>query len=210
MAARRAPRFVLEVLFLAALAAALTFADLRAIEIVGLMLLGWALVAIFEWGALRSRSHYGSGLPPRWYVPPVSLPPPRPLEQVASGYPAPETAADAPTWIASPAMLADWPVAESDSPVDEQTQVHDMLEVELAIAVTEAARDDAVEAVVEAAFEPEPPPARRARHQIDPLEEPAPKARRFGRRQGVDVAYAEVPARPAGSRSLPSRSRSDD
>jgi len=41
VAARRAPRFIVEVLFLAALAAALTFADLRPIEIVGLMLLGW-------------------------------------------------------------------------------------------------------------------------------------------------------------------------
>jgi hypothetical protein len=225
VAARRAPRFILEVLFLAALAAALTFADLRPVEIVGLMLLGWVFVAVFEWGALRTRSHYGSGLPPRWYVPPVSLPPPRPLEQVASGYPAPETAADAPTWIASPAMLADWPVVESDSPVEERTQVHDMLEVELAIAATDAAREEVAEAavveadveveavadaVVETVEEPESVPARRARHQIDPLEEPAPKGRRFGRRQGAEIAYAEVRARPAGLRSLPSRSRGDD
>jgi hypothetical protein len=214
VAARRAPRFFVEVLFLAALAAALTFADLRPIEIVGLMLLGWVLVAVFEWGALRGRSHYGSGLPPRWYVPPVSLPPPRPLEQVASGYPAPETAADAPTWIASPAMLADWPVAESDSPVEEETQVHDMLEVELAVALTEAAPDEEAEAVaesvVESVVEPESVPVPWARHQIDPLEEPAPKGRRFGRRHDAEVAYAEVPARPSGARSLPSRSRGDD
>jgi hypothetical protein len=224
VAARRAPRFALEVLFLSALAAALTFVDLRSVEIAGLMLLGWTLVAIFEWGALRGRAHYGSGIPPRWYVPKIALPPPRPLEQVSSGYPAPETVGDAPTWIASPAMLADWPVTESESPVEEQTHVHDVLEVELALAVAEKSREEIEETVVEPDAVAEPPipenveptpvpsestPARTARHRIDPLDEPAPKARRFGRRQDADVAYAEVPARPAGSRPLPSRSRSD-
>jgi hypothetical protein len=221
MAERRAPRFALEVLFLAALAAALTFANLRPLAIAGLMLLGWVFVAIFEWGALRSRAHYGSGLPPRWYVPELSLPPPRPLEQVGAGYPAAEVAGDAPTWIASPAMLADWPVAEIEPSVDEQTQVHDVLEVELAIAVAEA-REESAEAVAE----PEPAEAprreeravvseetqslRMARHRIDPLEEPAPKARRFGKRQSADVVYAEVPARPTGSRPLPTLLRGDD
>jgi hypothetical protein len=222
VAARRAPRFAVEVLFLSALAAALTFVDLRPIAIAGLMLLGWALVAIFEWGAVRSRAHYGSGLPPRWFVPKISLPPPRPLEQVGSGYPAPETVGDAPTWIASPAMLADWPVSESESPDGEQTHVHDVLEVELALAVAEKSREEVAGAVVEpvqdaelpseVAVEPVPVgagPARMARHRIDPLDEPAPKARRFGRRPDADVAYAEVPARPEGSRSLPSRSRGD-
>jgi hypothetical protein len=222
VAARRAPRFALEVLFLSALAAALTFVNLRPAAIAGLMLLGWALVAIFEWGALRTRPHYGSGLPPRWFVPKVSLPPPRPLEQVGSGYPAPETVGDAPTWIASPAMLADWPVSERDSVVDEETHVHDVLEVELALAVAERSREEIVEEVapevepeVPPEVAPEPPahetaPVRTARHRIDPLEEPAPKPRRFGRREEVEVAYAEVPARPIGSRSLPSRSRGDD
>ena len=225
MAARRAPRFVVEVSFLAALAAALTFVDMRPLAIAGLMLLGWALVAIFEWGAMRTRAHYGSGLPPRWHVPQVSLPPPRPLEQVGSGYPAPETVGDAPTWIASPAMLADWPVAESESPVDEQTHVHDVLEVELALAVAEKSREEAGIPDVEPDLAGKPPipkqveldpsrptPARvrTARHRIDPLDEPAPKARRFARRQDADVAYAEVPARPEGIRSLPTRSSGDD
>ncbi len=226
MAARRAPRLALEVLFLAALAVALTFANLRPLAIAGVMLLGWVFVAIFEWGALRSRAHYGSGLPPRWYVPEVSLPPPRPLEQVASGYPAVEAVGEAPTWISSPTMLADWPVAEIEPSVEEQTHVHDVLEVELAIAVAEASREEVVETAAEpepvamppapeeVEFEPGAPaermPVRMARHQIDPLEEPAPKARRFGRREEAEVVYAEVPARPEGSRSLPSPSRSDD
>jgi hypothetical protein len=215
VAARRAPRFAVEVLFLSALAAALAFVDLRPIAIAGLMLLGWALVAIFEWGALRSRAHYRSGLPPRWFVPKISLPPPRPLEQVRSGYPAPETAGDAPTWIASPAMLADWPVGETESQVEEQTQVHDVLEVEFALAVAEKS-EEVVGAVVEPDLGTESPipkesaPMQMARHRIDPLEEPAPRARRFGRRQDADVPYAEVPARPEAPRSLPSRARSDD
>jgi hypothetical protein len=119
-------------------------------------------------------------------------------------------------------MLADWPVSESESPVDEQTHVHDVLEVELALAVVEKPHEEVVGAVVEptrdaevpeeVALEPLPgetAPARMARHRIDPLDEPAPKARRFGRRQDADVAYAEVPARPEGSRSLPNRSRGD-
>src|SRR5215468_11439179 len=128
MPERRAPRLIAEIGFLAALAAALAFAGLETYAIVGVMLVGWALVALFEWGALRGRAHYGSGSPPRWYVPRVALPPPRPLEQLSSGYPAAEPAGDAPTWIASPAMLAEWPVAEGDTDsdveiaVEEQTQ----------------------------------------------------------------------------------------
>src|SRR5439155_22818316 len=54
MSERRAPRLILEVAFLAALSAALTFAKLERYEIVGVMLLGWMLVVVFEWGALRA------------------------------------------------------------------------------------------------------------------------------------------------------------
>ncbi|HEY3922675.1 MAG TPA: hypothetical protein VGL76_11265 [Gaiellaceae bacterium] len=207
MSERRAPRLVLEVVYLAALATALGFARLRGYEIAGLMFLGWTLVAVFEWGALRGRAHYGSGLPPEWYVPHVDLPPPRPLEQVAVRYPA-ELLNDEPTWIASPAMLADWPVADEpvvELRVEEETQVHDVLELELALAV------------VEAVDEPEPPlptatpaaPVTTARHRIDPLAEPEQKARRFNRRTKDEAVYAEVPLRPS-QRSLPSRSRSED
>src|SRR4051795_11963344 len=134
MPGRRAPRLAVEVGFLAALAVAASFAHLHPYEIAGVMLLGWVLAAVFEWGALRTRSHYGGGLPPRWYVPQISLPPPRPLEQVSSGYPA-EAAVEEATWIASPAMLADWPVAEEPPPVEarveEETQGHDGLQGEL-------------------------------------------------------------------------------
>ena len=234
MSERRASRLVLEVAFLAALSAALTFADLETYEIVGVMLLGWVLVAVFEWGALRGRAHYGRGLPPRWYVPRVKLPPPRPLEQLSSGYPAAEAATDAPTWIASPSMLADWPVADVEpgveSPLDAQTHVHDVFEVERAIAVTEDEDEDedvldeaADELELEEGPEPEPEPepqrarpaprpregTRTARHVVDPLAAPASKGRRFGKRPEAAVHDAEVPDGPPPGRLLPSQAREE-
>ncbi len=115
MTDRRGSRFLLEVLFLAAVAVGVTLARLTALEIAGAMLLGWLIVALLEWAAWRNEPHYGSGLPPRYYVPRLDLPPAQPLEQVArGGYP--EVSRDeAPTWIASAALrsevLGDWPLA---------------------------------------------------------------------------------------------------
>ena len=78
------------------------------------MLLGWLVVAILEWAAWRGEPHYGSGLPPRYYVPKVNLPPAQPLEQVRVGYPEAQRD-EAPTWIASAALreevLGEWPHA---------------------------------------------------------------------------------------------------
>src|SRR5262245_24155510 len=237
MSDRRAPRLIVEIAFLVALAAALAFAGLETYAIVGVMLLGWAIVALFECGALRRRAHYGSGSPPRWYVPRVTLPPPRPLEQVSSGYPAAEPAGDAPTWIASPAMLAEWPVAEADTDaevaVEEQTQVHDV-DVALAVAeqVEEATAPEVDEPPERAEPEPEvvappppsPPPrprpkaprrrdptaARIVRHRIDPLAADTSKGRRFGRRGGVVDADADVVDGPPLDRLLPIQVGSED
>src|SRR3954468_20581170 len=113
MSDRRGSRFVLEVLFLLALAVALTLTNLSPLEIAAVMLVGWVVVALFEWAAWRDEPHYGSGLPPRYYVPQVNLPPAQPLAQVASGYP--EARDEARTWVPSAAlgeeMLGEWPVA---------------------------------------------------------------------------------------------------
>lgn len=123
MTDRRGSRFLLEVLFLLGLTVALTLANLRPLEIAGVMLIGWVIVALLEWVAWRDEPHYGSGLPPRYYVPQVSLPPAQPLEQFSAGYP--EARDEAPTWIASPAlraeMLGEWPVAAAA--VDEAVPV---------------------------------------------------------------------------------------
>jgi hypothetical protein len=243
MSERRTLRLVVEVVFLAALAAALGFAHLRNYEIAGVMAVGWIIVAVFEWGALRSRPHYGSGSPPRWYTPRVKLPPPRPLEQLSAGYPAADAANDAPTWIASPAMLAEWPVADTEpeveTPADEQTHVHDVLEVERAVAVDEAPADeldfeepeveqaDLEEAELEepeaeetapASAPPSAPPApaprpvvaRTARHRVDPLVDAKAKGKRFARRREVAVGDAEVPDGPPPGRALPSQRRDED
>src|SRR5829696_4893213 len=122
----RASRFAFEVLFLVALAIAVVLADLRPLLIAGVMLVGWVIVALLEWAAWRDEPHYASGLPPRYYVPQVSLPPRQPLEQVAP-YPSAEQRDEAPTWIASAALRAEvlgaWPVAPA--PAGEDTQAEE-------------------------------------------------------------------------------------
>src|SRR5215212_10511661 len=127
MADSRASRFAFEVLFLVALAVAVVLADLRPLLIAAVMLVGWVIVALLEWAAWRDEPHYASGLPPRYYVPQVSLPPRQPLEQVAPRYPSAEQRDEAPTWIASAALRAEvlgaWPVAPA--PAGEDTQAEE-------------------------------------------------------------------------------------
>ena len=84
MTDRRGSRFLVEVLFLLALTVALTLTNLPPLEIAGIMFVGWVIVAVFEWVAWREEPHYGSGLPPRYYVPQVNLPPAQPLEPVVN------------------------------------------------------------------------------------------------------------------------------
>jgi hypothetical protein len=117
---RRSTRVALSVSYLAALALALAFADFGVSATVGVMLLGWLVLVLLEWAGWRRIPHFGSGSPPAWHAPQMSLPPPQPLEQV--GYPEVERD-DAATWIASPAVRAQlagaWPITpegeESDS-----------------------------------------------------------------------------------------------
>jgi hypothetical protein len=229
---RRASRFAAEVLFLAALAVGLAFAQLRPLVIGGVMLLGWLIVALLEWAAWRDEPHYGSGLPPRYYVPQVSLPPRRPLEQVGSGYPAAEQRDEAPTWIASPALRAEvlasgnWPVATPQA-ADEDTQADDEQTDETpessevgwerdsagggddqdpwTVSAPESPREhvELVDLVATA--------ERTAVHRLDPLAEPEQKRRLWRRRQEENgVVTIEVPARPTGPRVLPGRARSED
>jgi hypothetical protein len=191
MADRRGSRFALEVLFLVALAVALTLAKLEPLEIAGAMLLGWVIVAGLEWAAWRDQPHFGSGLPPRYYVPRVNLPPALPLEQVSSGYP--EVQRDeAPTWIASAAlraeMLGEWPVA---APVADEPEPQPEPEL-----------DPEPEPLPEVALQRSATGV--ARYSLDPLGEPAPR-RRFGRGGAAESPGIEVPARPEGPRALPGR-----
>jgi hypothetical protein len=231
MSEKRGSRFVLEVLFLLVLAVALTLAKLDPLEIAGAMLLGWLIVAALEWAAWRDEPHFGSGLPPRYYVPRVNLPPALPLEQVANGYP--EVQRDeAPTWIASAdlraGMLGEWPVA---APVAAEPELEPVLAeldpwsvAELPVAPLDEQEDDPEpepepepDAELEPEAEPEPSLAVElqrsaagiARYSLDPLADPAPR-RRFGRGGAPDPPAVDVPARPGGVRALPGRSGSQD
>jgi hypothetical protein len=195
MVDRRGSRFAFEVLFLVALAVGLTLAEVRTLVIVGVMALGWVIVAALEWAAWRGEPHFGSGLPPRYYVPRVSLPPAQPLEQVNVGYPGAQRD-EAPTWIASASLraevLGEWPSAGPEAPSEAQ-EASEPVPVRLPDPL------------------PEPTPVVLprvpyngvlARYTLDPLGDPPPK-RRFARRHGAEPEGVEVPARPTGPRALP-------
>lgn len=225
MADRRGSRFVLEVLFLVGLAVALTLAKLDALEIAGVMLLGWLVVAILEWAAWRGEPHYGSGLPPRYYVPKVNLPPAQPLEQVRVGYPEAQRD-EAPTWIASAALreevLGEWPHAAPpvELPAEPEAEqngpdAEPWAPVALPAVLGE---DEGSEAAAAGPLRPEaarlpgaaaPGTAARAgrgvaRYSLDPLGDPPPR-RRFGRGGTATPQTVDVPARPAAPRALPGR-----
>jgi len=205
MPERRATRLLVEVLFLVALAAGLTFAHVRPLVVVGVMALGWLLASIFEWASLLGQPHYGRGLPPRYFVPQTALPPALRVDRPLDVFPVAQSSGEGPTWIVPAGELNDWPWLREDEQYGfgEETQV---------VEVVEAAT------VVARYTEPEPPPlprpqpvrvsstngsAERARHRIDPLA-PQPGGRR--RRRDDSAGVVEVPARPS-QRVLPGTAR---
>lgn len=192
---RQGSRFALEVLFLGALATGLALAKLDALEIIGVMALGWIVVALLEWAAWRSEPHFGSGLPPRYYVPRTSLPPPQPLEQVFAGYPAPGRE-EAPTWIASADLraqvLGEWPVTAAADDADEEADVEP-------VQLPPAPAPEPARPAPPAAPLPPLPAAilqtyGNARHQLEPFA-PPPARGLLGRRKAVEFISVEVPAR---------------
>jgi hypothetical protein len=208
MPERRGSRFVVEALFLAALTVALALAHLDAIEIVGAMALGWLVVAAIEWTAWRGEPHYGAGLPPRYYLPRVDLPPPQPLEQVVQGYPD-AGRDDAPTWIASASLraevLGEWPLF---GPVRQEEEDEEEPEF---VSEAVSGADPWTVAGLPAAPQEERAPAvrvpmrsdsRRARYSFDPLGD-QPRRRRLGRGSAAGADVIEVPALPR-ERALPS------
>jgi hypothetical protein len=201
MPERRGFRFALEVLFLAGLAAALSFADLRPIVIAGLMLLGWFLVALLEWVSWRGEAHYGRGLPPRYYVPRASLPEPVPVEQEWYGYPEPERHDDAPTWIASPAIQAElvgaWPLARVS--VEKAELASEFDPMELLAPRPETSEEEPAQEQISSA----PAAVRFERHRIDPLRDPERSRLPWRRGGDEDAGVATMAARPEGLRLLP-------
>ena len=209
MPERRGSRFVVEALFLAALTVALALAHLDAIEIVGAMALGWIVVAGVEWAAWRSEPHFGSGLPPRYYLPRVDLPPAQPLEKVVQGYPG-SGRDDAPTWIASASIraevLGEWPLSapvRQEAQEDEEPEFVDGAQpgadpwTVAALPVSPLGEEARAAPVLRVRVD-----GRTARYSLDPLGDPAPR-RRFGRGQSAQRETLEVAARPSGPRGLP-------
>ena len=207
VATARALRFVFEVALLVALAVLLGLADVRPLAIVAVMALAWLIVVLVEWIAWTDVPHYGSGFPPRYYLPRTPLPPPRPIEQSAppGGYPW-QRQPEAATWIAPAGMTAEaigaWPVAIAPAEV----------EVELAVAVT-AEPSLAPEPQPEPEFAPlgaEDDPwhvqqlpaaplvwsaeTRLALHRLDPFAE-GPR-RRLRRRSPAEQPVVELPVLP--------------
>ena len=215
----RALRFVLEVALLVGLAVPLGLAGVRPAAIVAVMALAWLIVVLVEWVAWHDVPHYGSGLPPRYYLPPSPLPPPRPIEQSRppAGYPRQETA----TWIASADLRAEvlgaWPVAV---PTEIEVDVAGLEPEPVAVAApvpvpTDVAAARALEAErAEPEFAPlgaEDDPwhvqqlpserfasdgeQRLATHRLDPFAEPARRGLR--RRRPLDtVVVVELPVLP--------------
>lgn len=226
MSDRRGSRFLLEAVFLVGLAAALAFARLRTAEIAGAMLAGWVLVATLEWAAWRGRPHYGSGLPPRYYVPrlnlPAGVPVPGMRAAAAPGAPAQVTAPPA----AAPPLPrreapGDWPFAapgtgdarrESPAgdpwlvaslpvaPIERGAPGRDQDTVLLPAPAEQVAAVETWSTVAAARAGRGPT----ALHTLDLLAEP-PRRRRGGSVE--EIPRVEVPARPPGVRRLPSRWR---
>jgi hypothetical protein len=144
-------RFALEVAFLVGLAVVLGVADVDPLVVVATMVVGWVLVALLEWASWREEPHWGSGSPPRYYVPPTELPPRRAVDlRYEQGYPAPQREVESPTWIATPemrrAVLGAWPVPAPAADGDELVE-----EVEVAAVAAAAEPAPAPIAVAEPA-----------------------------------------------------------
>jgi hypothetical protein len=171
------------------------------------MLLGWLLSTLFEWASLRGEPHYGRGLPPRYFVPRISLPPALPLERPADVFPVAQVQVDSPTWIVPAGEAYDWPWLR-EAEVGDETQVVEAATVVARISVEEAKQ-------TKVPVEPRPkrrsartaPPrsdgtTRLARHRLDPL---APQAG-GRRRRGEETGVIEVSGRPS-HRVLPGSAR---
>lgn len=210
-----ARRFLLEVIFLAGVAAALTYADLRPAAVVALMAIAWVVVVLLEWTAWLDEPHYGRGLPPRYYVPHVALPPPRAVEQGEEAYPVLPAYDDEPTFVASTqewaAGLAEWPELDTSGAGEETVvplpppipEVEETVAAELVLPEEDEERVpdeprvvEAVEAaaIAAAVVEPEPVPAPARERVRRPSPEQASVLVAPARVSGTALHHAEPPA----------------
>lgn len=226
-------RFILELVFLAGVAAAVTVAELRPAGVIAVMALAWIVVALLEWTAWLDEPHYGRGLPPRYYVPQVALPPSRAVEQGGAQYPvAPRPVVRPPVRRPEPdlddAPTFERPAAEWTAEIEEWPVLDTSASEETMIAIPGAVDDDAPSAIVplppvlgaeetvEHRFEleEEPPPVAEPGHEgIDPLVVAAAAAAPLI--AGTPISAPEpsvpesVPARPVIRAPLPAPVRVD-
>ena len=225
-------RFILELVFLAGVAAAVTVAELRPAGVIAVMALAWIVVALLEWTAWLDEPHYGRGLPPRYYVPQVALPPSRAVEQGGARYSvAPRPVARPPVRRPEPdlddAPTFERPAAEWTAEIEEWPVLDTSASEETMIAIPGAVDDDApsatdvkagivplppvlgAEETVEHRFELEeepPPPAAEPEHEgIDPLVVAAAAAAPLvaGTPMSAPEPSAPVPVRPVTRAPLP-------
>jgi hypothetical protein len=140
----RGARIALEAGFLFVVATVLGVARVEPVWIVLVMLVAWVIVALLEWAAWREEPHWGSGQPPRYYVPEQVLPPRPPTQELPafSLYPQPPSPTllrdDAPTRIATPELrqeLLGWPAATPAE--DKPPELPQELLVEAAVVASE-------------------------------------------------------------------------
>jgi hypothetical protein len=206
---RQGARFVVEVLFLVGLAGGLAVAAIKPLYIGGVMLAGWLLVALIEWAAWHDEPHYGAGLPPRYYIPRVSLPPAQPLEQVVVGYP--EQREEAPTWIASAElraeMIGDWPAPRRDEVDDARLDDIDADDVDLEdvepVRLPEPLYEVPPVPDPDPEPEPEPQPEPEAEPPAPEAQPPAPEAEPPAPEAEPPAPQAEPPALVPAAVSLP-------
>jgi hypothetical protein len=182
----RGARILLELAFLALVAAVLGAAHVEPAWVVVVMLVAWLLVAVVEWVAWRDEPHWASGRPPRYYVPTVSLPARPPTQELPrfSLYPRPRE--DAPTFIAPPELrdelLAQAVAVEDDEEVWSGWPDGHLSEPEADPWTLEElpalpAAEDEPEPKPEpepVAIEPEPEPESEPEPEPEPVPEPLP------------------------------------
>jgi hypothetical protein len=170
------------------------------------MALAWVVVALLEWTAWLDEPHYGRGLPPRYYVPQVALPPPRAVEQGGLAYPvvpvrpparAPvrpasagpevddETTFERPAadWAAQMGgAAAAWPVLDSAAEDETMIGIPDEVEVGAPSAIVPLPPVVELEETIE--------------HRVSFEEEPAVEPRPEPAREPVQAVVAPRPERP--------------
>jgi len=182
---RRSSRFAVEVLVLVVLAVSVAFAHLNRLVIAGVMLLGWVIVSLLEWVALRTEPHFDAGLPARYYEPEVRLPPPVIVAEAVMRPPSPASATE-------PAFE---PMRTSEPPFEPMRTVEPAIEPTRAVEPIFEEEAVAPYASTTPVSEPEPQPE--PTWPVAPVPEPEPVAFVSESVQAAEPAHETSPEEQA-------------